>query len=269
MENGKPLVVSFGGGVDSTAMLIEMKNRGIRPDVILFADTGAERPATYNNVERINAWTKQVGFPEVTTVKYVPPIAPYTSLEGECQKNGTLPSLAFGMKACSSKWKVKPQEKWLKAHGIHERIHAIGLDDSPADRTRKVTYAGKGSQDEAVTFWYPLQEWGIDRAKCVEIIKAEGLPVPIKSCCFFCPAMKKIEIQEQAHTYPDLHRRALEMERGFLEGRHCVDGVKSTKGLGRRFAWGEVEVEIPTSPDRVSLASAFPSVYVSPFSSLP
>ena len=45
-----PLVVSFGGGVDSTAMLIEMKNRGIRPDVILFADTGAERPGTYIHI---------------------------------------------------------------------------------------------------------------------------------------------------------------------------------------------------------------------------
>lgn len=40
-----PLVVSFGGGVDSTAMLIEMKNRSIRPDVILFA-VGAMIPGS-------------------------------------------------------------------------------------------------------------------------------------------------------------------------------------------------------------------------------
>lgn len=34
-----PLVVSYGVGVDSTAMLVAMQQRGIRPDLILFADT--------------------------------------------------------------------------------------------------------------------------------------------------------------------------------------------------------------------------------------
>ena len=35
-----PLVVAYGLGVDSTAMLIEFASRGIKPDLILFADTG-------------------------------------------------------------------------------------------------------------------------------------------------------------------------------------------------------------------------------------
>ena len=37
-----PLIVAYGVGVDSTAMLIEFAFRGIRPDHILFADTGGE-----------------------------------------------------------------------------------------------------------------------------------------------------------------------------------------------------------------------------------
>ena len=37
---GQPLVVSYGLGVDSTAMLIHLQQQGIRPDLILFADTG-------------------------------------------------------------------------------------------------------------------------------------------------------------------------------------------------------------------------------------
>ena len=41
-----PLVVAYGLGVDSTAMLIEFVCRGIRPDSILFADTGSEKPET-------------------------------------------------------------------------------------------------------------------------------------------------------------------------------------------------------------------------------
>jgi hypothetical protein len=40
-------VVAYGMGVDSTAMLIGLEQRGIRPDLILFADTGSEKPDTY------------------------------------------------------------------------------------------------------------------------------------------------------------------------------------------------------------------------------
>ncbi|MBI2481070.1 MAG: hypothetical protein HYV60_21275 [Planctomycetia bacterium] len=34
-----PIVVTYGMGVDSTAMRIGLHQRGIRPDLILFADT--------------------------------------------------------------------------------------------------------------------------------------------------------------------------------------------------------------------------------------
>jgi 3'-phosphoadenosine 5'-phosphosulfate sulfotransferase (PAPS reductase)/FAD synthetase len=49
-------VVSFGGGVNSTAMLIGMILRGERPDAILFADTGGEKPATYDFVATFRDW---------------------------------------------------------------------------------------------------------------------------------------------------------------------------------------------------------------------
>jgi hypothetical protein len=39
-------VVSYGGGVNSKAMCVEWLARGnAPPDLILFADTGGERPA--------------------------------------------------------------------------------------------------------------------------------------------------------------------------------------------------------------------------------
>jgi hypothetical protein len=39
-----PLVVAYGLGVDSTALLVEFARRGLRPDLVLFADTGGEKP---------------------------------------------------------------------------------------------------------------------------------------------------------------------------------------------------------------------------------
>jgi hypothetical protein len=36
----------YGGGVDSTAMLVGLNQRGIRPDLILMADPGSEMTPT-------------------------------------------------------------------------------------------------------------------------------------------------------------------------------------------------------------------------------
>ena len=43
-------IVSFGGGTNSTAMIIGMYRKKIPVDLILFADTGGERPCTYEHV---------------------------------------------------------------------------------------------------------------------------------------------------------------------------------------------------------------------------
>jgi 3'-phosphoadenosine 5'-phosphosulfate sulfotransferase (PAPS reductase)/FAD synthetase len=95
-----PLVVAYGLGVDSTAMLIEFARRGIRPDLILFADTGGEKPETYAYLRVIRPYLAGVGFPDVTVVRYQPKRAAYRTLEGQCLHTGTLPSLAYAGKSC-------------------------------------------------------------------------------------------------------------------------------------------------------------------------
>ena len=52
--DGAPIIVCYGGGVDSTAMLVMLKRHGIRPDLIMFADTGGEFPEVYDYVRRID-----------------------------------------------------------------------------------------------------------------------------------------------------------------------------------------------------------------------
>jgi hypothetical protein len=94
-----PLVVAYGMGVDSTALLIEFALRSIWPDLILFADTGGEKPETYAYLPVIQKYLASVGFPPVTTVRYVPTRAAYQTLEEQCLHTGTLPSLAYGGKS--------------------------------------------------------------------------------------------------------------------------------------------------------------------------
>lgn len=112
--NERPICVCCGVGVDSIAMLIGLQQRGIRPDLITFADTGSEKPQTYLYIPILRQWLRDVGFPELVVVRKTPPIADYDSLHGNCLANQTLPSIAFGFqrKSCSLKWKKGPQDTW-------------------------------------------------------------------------------------------------------------------------------------------------------------
>ena len=204
--NKRPLVVAYGLGVDSTAMLVGMVERNIRPDAILFADVGGEKSETYAFLPVMNAYLAAHDFPEVVVVRYVPQnfkhYPPYYSLEENCLTNGTLPSEAFGFGSCSQKWKAAPQAKWLAsfppaaecwARG-EKVIRAIGFDNSGADKKRRC--AAENIKDARYEFWYPLQEWGWDRGVCKAMIARAGLPVPPKSSCFFCPNMSPAEVAE-------------------------------------------------------------------------
>jgi hypothetical protein len=62
-------------------------------------------------------------------------------------------------------------------------------------------------------YWYPLMDWGFDRERCKQIIANAGLPVPVKSAWWFCPASKKHEIAWLQEHHPELLERALEIER--------------------------------------------------------
>ena len=42
---------------------------------------------------------------------------------------------------------------------------------------------------------YPLREWGWSRDRCIARIEAAGLPVPPKSSCFFCGAIRPDEVR--------------------------------------------------------------------------
>jgi hypothetical protein len=207
----QPLILAYGVGVDSTAVLVELRHRGIRPDAILFADTGSEKAETYAYLPVINAWLKAAGFPQVTVVKYQPQdftrYPPYHSLGENCLTNGTLPSLAFGFKSCSLKWKVVPQNQWTdrwepalqrwKSGGKVRKI--IGYDATPKDMKR---YAhAKGIEDPKYDYWYPLVDWNMDREACKAAIRNAGLPVPPKSACYFCPATPPQELLEHRKAY--------------------------------------------------------------------
>lgn len=234
-------------------MLVAMHERGIRPDLILFADTGGEKPETLAYLPIINAWLTKVGFPAITIVSYKPKRAPYSTLEQKCLINQTLPSLAFGKHSCSIVFKADPQNKYLatwtpalEAWASGQRvIKAIGYDNGEQDCRRRAKADRAVAKKDAnghvdsvrYEYWYPLQEWEIDRVRCLLLIAKAGLPCPMKSACWFCPASKKSEILWLRDTHPDLFQRAIQMEERARDGKH---GLKTVHGLGRSFAWSDL-----------------------------
>lgn len=54
--------------------------------------------------------------PEITRVYKTTKDGRRLTLEDECLKSGTLPSIAYGFKRCSLKHKIGPQEKFCNNH---------------------------------------------------------------------------------------------------------------------------------------------------------
>ena len=252
----EPLVVAYGGGVNSTAMIIGLVRRGTMPDAILFANTGGERPETYDFVRTFSEWVTAHGGPQITRLRTrFGPEVPYTTLEQECLAKGQLPSLAYGWHKCSAKWKVRAQAQWfagwaparacIEAGGLVRK--AIGFHIDEAHRVKPHIV------DAGVRKVYPLLEWGYDQAACVAEIEAAGLTKPPKSACFFCPASTKSQILALADSHPDLMRRALKLEEVAL----ASGNLQTVKGLGRRFAWHDVvaagrgQCAMPTAAEEV------------------
>ena len=209
-------------------MLIEMARRGVVPDLITFADTGGELPETIQFVANFSARLVAHGMPPVVTVS-----DGRRTLESEVREAGTLPSLVFGFRSCSDKYKVRPQERYLKqwqpaldawaAGG--KVVKLIGYDAGEKHRV-------KDFDDARFMVAYPLVEWNWRRAQCVAVVEAAGFR-PAKSACFFCPASKRGEVLSLAKTHPDLFARAVAMERG-------ASAATTVKGLGRNWRWEDL-----------------------------
>jgi len=244
------IIVSYGGGTNSTAMLIGLKERGVTPDAITFADTGGEKPYTYEHINQVNNWCISSGFPEITILKgSMPQQIIDGTLENECLRLGTLPSKAYGYSSCADKWKMNPQRKYDKEFAsingisLREIMRMIGFD---ADEHSRVARGLELADRKPVNESYPLYEWGWGREDCIEAISRAGLKQPGKSACFFCPSSKKPEILELQKLYPDLLSRAIEIERKALAGEGRAQATTG-KGLGRSFNWGAFLLDVGVS----------------------
>jgi len=250
-KHGVPIHVSCGAGVDSTGLLVGMYQQGIRPDAVVFADVGNENPRTYMFLPHLDAWLRSVGFPPLTVVRNKPTVSAsemvreargktYATLEQNVVLHETLPSISLaGGRGCSQKWKHQPQEAWANQREDCQSAweqgfkvtKLIGYSSDPADKRRPDM-----PDDEKYHYQYPLREWGWDRERCKKEIAAAGMPVPVKSACWFCTATKPHELRRIVSEYPDIGRRIIQMEAAAEDNLRKIRGLWGTPVKGARGA---------------------------------
>jgi hypothetical protein len=219
-------IISYGGGVQSTALIVLAAQGKIEATHAVFANTGddSEHPATLEYVRNVAApWAAEHGVEvvELHNTRFGQPETLWGRMMREGSKSVPLPFYqpetgAPVGRACTADFKVKVIGRWLKANGANKDTPAtvnigISLDEIHRLHNRKPE---PYEQNE-----YPLIDLRLTRQDCANIIERAGLPVPPKSACFFCPFHRLQGWKEQRRDSPELFDKACQLESAVNERR--------------------------------------------------
>ena len=227
--------VSYGGGVQSTALLVLAAEGKIDFDLFLFANVGddSEHPVSLRYVREIAMPYAEAHGIELVELTKNPTRGRFAGqtetlyqrlMHPESQSVGIpvrLISGAPGNRSCTVDFKIKIVAKELKARGAtkdNPATVALGIS------TDEIQRAKPGTDDrEPVQFrTYPLLDLGIDRKECRKIIERGGLPVPPKSSCYFCPYHSVEAWRDLKRNEPDLFAKSVELEQTLRDRRAAL-----------------------------------------------
>lgn len=214
-------VISYGGGVQSTALVVLAAQGIIDYPVALFSNVGddSEDPASLDYVRNVAIpWAAERGVEIIelqrTNRHGEPTETIYERLVNMDHRSIGIPvrmsNGAPGNRTCTSEYKIKVVAKWLRQHGAtktDKATVAIGIS------TDEIQRASNRQPIAYETVTYPLLDLGIDRSRCATIIRDAGLPVPPKSSCFFCPFHRKLTWAEMRRDRPELFEQSVQLER--------------------------------------------------------
>lgn len=203
MKKKYSCILNYGAGVGSTALVIALL-KGYIPDIqlkktlVVFSDTGAERPWTYEYLEYFKNFCKKNGISlEIVRQKY--------TLEEYVYHSGILPSRRI--RWCTPRLKMQPIRKRAMLDDISKPyLQLIGFDVNELSRIPKNLLYSDCIEK------YPLIELKWDRLRAIKEIKKMGLKVPKKSACFCCPFQRLSTFVTLMREYPDLKKRVIKLE---------------------------------------------------------
>lgn len=184
------IIVSFSGGKDSTWMLLELIRRGEHIDEVVFFDTGWEFPQMLRHVEKIKKLVEGNGI--TFTTLHPKRSFDYLMFEKPVKEHngGSHNGYSWcGLKGC--RWgtteKISTIDAYFESEPDH--IQCVGIAVDEVERLEKERKGNKR---------FPLAEWGITEAECLEGCYSlgydwEGLYEDLdRVSCKFC-AMKNLK----------------------------------------------------------------------------
>ncbi len=237
-------ILSLGAGVNSTALLHVIIDEGLPLDEVVMADTGAEKPETYDYVAK---WI--VPFLESRAIPFVTVQAKESLIE-RCMRGHTIPDRRY--RWSTRDYKIQPIYKHLKPN-LPATVY-LGISFDEPDRV-------KDSLKERVTNNWPLGDRKRTRADCVKVIQSKGWPEPVKSGCWFCPFTRLDGWRWLWKEHPRLFKQAMEIEQNgskypqfTLYGRLKKQRLRNLRGQGLLLP---LAADIPKSAGLAALALRF------------
>lgn len=222
-------IFSYGGGVQSTAVLVLASQGKVQYDHFLFANVGedSEYPDTlvyFRDVAMPFAKEHGVDLQEVHKFRK----GEIETIRGRIfseNRSTVIPiRLNSGMpghRSCTVDFKIKAIAKWIRTQ-VYKRnlrnngnfIYRVGLgistDEIHRARSEPPREMYKGIFEELE---YPLIDLRISRNECRRIIAKSRLPVPPPSACYFCPFHTDAEWHRLRQNKPELFWDAVKIEK--------------------------------------------------------
>lgn len=195
-------ILSYGAGVNSTALAFFLIENKYPLDYVLFADTGGEMPETYDYIHIFKKYLDKKNVPfRIVRVRN------NDTLYDRCSRRRVIPSQTW--RWCTRDMKIRPIYAFYRSLKSHVYQY-VGID---YDEIRRM----KDSKVDYVTNIYPLIDYKIGRQECIALIEQAGLPLPVKSGCYFCPFNNIERWTELFKAHPELFKKAMELEEN---GKH-------------------------------------------------
>tara|TARA_R100001086_G_scaffold125176_1_gene64694 strand:- start:725 stop:1561 length:837 start_codon:yes stop_codon:yes gene_type:complete len=250
----KTTILSYGGGTNSTALLLEWINRGKQLDAVIFADTGSEQPYTYEFIDQyVKPFCEDHNIPfEIVFYKAGPRVGAVQKGDWEEGQKVTIydwytytrsvPSV--WKRSCTDNFKIIPITRLVKEK-YPDSLELIGIDSGESHRAKQVEDPETG---EMIYLYpnkkYPLIDWEIDREGCRRIIEEYGWPNPKKSGCYFCPFQSKKSWIDLYHKSPELFNKSLELE---INSKKFPEFPLFVRAKPNRLDWLKREIETQTN----------------------
>jgi len=216
LNERKSSFISYGGGIQTFAMLVLVEKGKVQTDEVIFADTGAEHYETYDHIEHtVRPLCERLGI-DFTTVKMKKMVTERetgekkiaSSLVDVIELRKRIPSLKN--RWCTEYSKIAPikmylREKQKEARYKKPAVALIGISVDEWQRMHKPHLS-------EYTVSYPLIDLKLTRSDCISLIKASGYPLPPKSGCYFCPFQNVVQWRKLYDTERDKFNYSMKLE---------------------------------------------------------